>query len=210
MTTTITADNLLLRSKLDCDGGYDCERCEYSSVDPLAATGPSLFTGSGPLDHATCPSLSKTTVALQRLVHPCVKPLDQTVDLDPDPRRARDRSWRAPVLLSVHHNQTHDLGSGPVRHLGPKSTLLRLSQRTVTGPDVPRFRPLGSYGRLPPEHLLLFTELIPFNSTFFSFANVPTPPSTPSCACVLAFHKHFPKDWSLNSPRHLILATMQS
>ena len=40
-----------------------------------------------------------------------------------------------------------------------------------------------------PSRLHFFTELIHINSNF-SFANVPTPP----CVCVLAFHKHFPKD----------------
>jgi hypothetical protein len=37
-----------------------------------------------------------------------------------------------------------------------------------------------------------------------------TTKSPPSCACVLAFHKHFNKELALFSPRHSILATMQS
>ena len=41
-----------------------------------------------------------------------------------------------------------------------------------------------------PSRLRFFTELILINSNFFSFTNVPTP----QCVCVLAFHKHFPKD----------------
>jgi hypothetical protein len=49
--------------------------------------------------------------------------------------------------------------------------------------------------------LLLFRHLC-------KYAN--TTKCSPSCAYVLAFHKHFIKGLALSSPRHSILATMQS